>query len=428
MGTYGHIIKFERIRQNIKQLQLAKDICTPAYLSKIESNSIVPSEEVRKKLFERLEINPTISTISEEEYFQYVRVIYSEAIMQKDRVNIEIQLNKILQDYFVFYDSDKYLTYLLLVLRLKMLTNNKKYDTNTFIMLVSRFSGDFNTYQLFLFYSCLAYFHYYNKELDLSLEAIEKALIYHDLITVPEHETADFYYGLGTIYLQNQKLMASLEYNDKALSYFNKEFLFFRAIESNIIKAVAYKRSGNIDQAYENLLLAEKISLHHNSLENLSMIYLNIASIHNLKKNFQLSLEFYQKSIQVGHDFKSKLISIYSIVLENSTIKDFEEVLKWSNYGITLYEENPLEEMKGMFYHFKCHISKNSGFENFESTVSETIHHFVTTQDYRNANKYALLLANYFHNERKYKKATTYFSLANKYLAKKENRKYIEDI
>jgi hypothetical protein len=32
MKRFGHIIKFERIRQNIKQVQLSDGICTPSYL------------------------------------------------------------------------------------------------------------------------------------------------------------------------------------------------------------------------------------------------------------------------------------------------------------------------------------------------------------------------------------------------------------
>jgi len=428
MTGFGHVIKFERIRQNIKQVQLAKDICTPAYLSKIENNLIVPTEELSGQLLKRLNVHQPLPPGIEEENFKHVQQVYFEAIRKKDRKQIEIHLSKILNDQFIFSDRESFFTHHLMVLRLTMLTNDVKYDISTFLKTVSSFSKDFNTYQLFIFYSCLAYFHYYNSEHVSSLHAIEKALHFHDKCAVKEYETADFYYGLGTLYLQNQKLLAAIEYNDNALSYFNKEFLFLRAIESNIIKAVIYKRSGNLNQALESLLIAEKISLHHDSQENLSMIYLNIASILSEKQNIKPAIEYYRKSIEIGSDLKSKLISIYCLVLENSINGDCEEVLKWSKYGIELYKENPLDDLKSMYFHFCCHISKHSGYENFESIVSDSIHHFVTVQDNRHAHKYALLLANYFHTERKYKKASYYFSMANNYLAKKEERKFVEDI
>ena len=53
----GHLIRAERIRQEMKQLVLAKGICTPSYLSKIERNLIFPSEEIVTLLFNRLGID-----------------------------------------------------------------------------------------------------------------------------------------------------------------------------------------------------------------------------------------------------------------------------------------------------------------------------------------------------------------------------------
>ena len=428
MTGYGHVIKFERIRQNIKQVQLAKDICTPAYLSKIENNLIVPSEEVRAQLFKRLNVHQPLPPGVEEENFKHVQEVYFEAIRKKDREQIEIQLSKILNNQFIFSDREKYFTYLLMVTRLKMLVHDINYDTHTFMTSIFRLSKDFNSYQLFIFNSCLGYFYYYKNEFDLALVAFNKALEFHNKSNVQECETADFHYGLGTIYLQNQQLMMSLDYNDKALSYFNREFLFIRTIEAQIIKAISYKRSLQLDKALENLFLAEKISHHRNSYENLPIIYLNIASNYALKHNFLESIEYYRKCIKANPNFEVKLTCVYCIVIENSKTEDFEEVLKWSKYGAELYENNPVEELKGIYNHFKCYISIHSGHENFESIGNESLLHFVTVKDYRHAHKYALLLANYFHTERKYKKASYYFSKANNYLAQTEERKFVEDI
>jgi transcriptional regulator with XRE-family HTH domain len=102
MATYGHVIKFERIKQKIKQVQLAKDICTPSYLSKIENNSIVPSEEIREKFFKRLGINPSPSSMSEEDYLKHVHSIYFEAVMYKDRQKTELILKDLDSKYSYF--------------------------------------------------------------------------------------------------------------------------------------------------------------------------------------------------------------------------------------------------------------------------------------------------------------------------------------
>jgi hypothetical protein len=93
-----------------------------------------------------------------------------------------------------------------------------------------------------------------------------------------------------------------------------------------------------------------------------------------------------------------------------------------------MYEENPLEELKSLYLHFKCHIAKTSEVENFGDVIDSSIRHFVVVKDFRHAHKYAILLANHFYTQKKYKLAVTYFSLANDFLAKKEKRKFMEDI
>jgi tetratricopeptide (TPR) repeat protein len=428
MNTYGHVIKFERIRQNIKQVELSNEICTPSYLSKIESNSIVPSEEVREKLFRRLDLPLTPSSISEVDYLKHVRSVYLEAIMKKDSANIAIQLSVILNDNFVFSNPNNYYSYLLMVIRLKVIAHTIKHDTESFIISISYFSKDFNTYQLFIFHSCLGYFHYYKNELNLALNAFERALHSHAVITTEECETADFFYVVGFIYLQHQKLIAALEYNYKALRYFIREFLYARAIESYIILAIAFKRSMQYDQALKNLLLAEKIAKQINNPENLSIIYLNLASIHAMNDNFQLAIDYYIQSMNIAHEFRIKLTNVYCIVIENSKYQNTEEIIKWSNIGLKMYEENPIEDLKGVYLHFKCHIAKNSEVKNFVEVIDSSIRHFVVVKDFRHAHKYTLALAQYCLDTKKYKKAATYFSLANEYLAKKERRKFMEDI
>ena len=54
----GHLIRAERVRQDMKQVVLAKGICTPSYLSKIERNQIEPSEDIAELLMERIGMDP----------------------------------------------------------------------------------------------------------------------------------------------------------------------------------------------------------------------------------------------------------------------------------------------------------------------------------------------------------------------------------
>ena len=75
-------------------------------------------------------------------------------------------------------------------------------------------------------------------------------------IDLDEREIADISYILSSVLLLNNRLIAALENNTKALFFFNKELLYFRTIESYIIRALIYKNALNPVKAYELLKLA----------------------------------------------------------------------------------------------------------------------------------------------------------------------------
>ncbi|MFX3673812.1 MAG: hypothetical protein ACE3JQ_05140 [Paenisporosarcina sp.] len=237
-----------------------------------------------------------------------------------------------------------------------------------------------------------------------------------------------FFYILGLSYLRNQKFLAALDYTSKALFYYNREFIYFRAIECHINIAVSYKNSLKFSLAFENLLLAEKVSYQVNNIQNLSIIYINLANLYAETYNSEQAIIYYKKSMNIAHDSRVKLTSIYCIALENSKINNLQEVLKWVTLGLKMYEKKPEVALKGLYHHFKCLLAKNSSDEDFVDIINYSITHFVEEKDYRHAYRYSFLLANYYKDHKKYKKAATYFSLANGYLEKKEKRKYVEDI
>ena len=57
MKNSGFIIRYHRTSMNISQDDLSAGICAPSYLSKIESNEVVPSDEIIQSLLGKLGIN-----------------------------------------------------------------------------------------------------------------------------------------------------------------------------------------------------------------------------------------------------------------------------------------------------------------------------------------------------------------------------------
>jgi len=87
MNNIGLLIKMSRIQQNMKQITLAKGICSTSYLSKIENNQTVPSEDVLHLLLNRLNLNyQDLSTAEEGKFLLELFSLYKEAIIERPKL------------------------------------------------------------------------------------------------------------------------------------------------------------------------------------------------------------------------------------------------------------------------------------------------------------------------------------------------------
>lgn len=429
MKTFGHIIKFERIKQNIKQVQLSDGVCTPSYLSKIESNSIVPSEEILGLLFERLSLNFNNKDMTEEEYLLKVRDFYFDTLKTKDKEKAALILERLTTERYLFSNPSFYYSYLLMYFRLKVLLFNIEEDTLNFISTIAKSSDDFDSYQLFQLNTCIGYYHFYKFEYDPTFEAFEKAQEYLKVCTVDECEVADLNYLIGLISFHQEKLVASKEFMNNALEYYTKEFLYTRATECYIIIALIQRRAMKFVEGRETLLLAEKLAKLSKAEDYLlPMIYFNLASIYALNKDHLKATQAYMNSMKLSEDPAVKIRYIYSIVLETSKMNNRDEVIKWSDQGIKIYDTHPSDEIEPYYFHLKYYHSAYSNSDNLKKILESLIKYFAQHFDYRHAYKYSIKLASLLHKEKKYQKAAKYYSKANSYLSLKEKRNFIEEI
>lgn len=111
----GSIIRDERIKQNIKQDVLCHKICSPSYLSKIESNHANPSDDILVLLFERLNIKYTIN-IAQETISSLFNKVSNYAFYEEYNLKITEELLEELNKYrYSKYYWEIYIHELLLI-------------------------------------------------------------------------------------------------------------------------------------------------------------------------------------------------------------------------------------------------------------------------------------------------------------------------
>ena len=428
MDTYGHIIKFERIRQNVKQAQLSEGICSPAYLSKIESNSIVPSVQVRDALFKRLNIKPSTPSMSEDDYLKHVHTIYFEAIMYKDRQKTATFLEELQKTQFLFINPSNFYTFQLKILRLSLIAFNSQKPTQDIIKSISLMKKDFNDYQNFMFKLNLGFFNFMNQNHLHSLKFLEDAFDLVQRVKCEAWETADLEYALALVYLSLDRNVNSIEFNEKAVLFFEREFYYKRAIESYIILGIVYRRIEKHKEAVEILQLAKKISIELNIKDNYPHVFFNLGTIASEQGDLDLAIESFEEALNLRSDIPGKVLCLYALMLVYAKKKDTDSVIFFCKKGIELCNNEQDNLLENTIHHFNCYLSRFSKFENFEETFKTAVSYFDKKNENQYSHKYSLQLAQYYLANKKYKNAATYFSLANEFLAKKESRNYSEDI
>lgn len=429
MNNFGHVIKLERIRNNMKQITLAQGICTPSYLSKIENNSIVPSQEVIDLLLNRLELSITQNkNLDDESYLTYIKEIYFNAVMNKDRELVAEQLKEINNERYMFSDSTNYYTYQLMVLRLTLIVQDIQHDTSEIIMALSELSSNFNDYQMFLFHSNVGSYYSFMLDFNSTLQAYEKAIEYFKRINIEKWEEADFQYLLGHCYLTQQQWVISIEYILKSLEFFKNGFYNARVVECYLILSIAQDHSYQYEEAYQNLLLAQKIASQLNLVENFPIIKQNLGSSATRKGHTDVAIKYYLESLEARKDPVEKLLPIYSLVKEYSKLKNSEEIIKWSTLGLSLINDCSNASTQTFSHHFNIYLSREKNQILFEKVTIDAYNYFKEIKDYRHAQKYSLMLGNFYQELNKYKNAAKYYAYSNENMFKKKKILYWEDL
>ncbi|QBP40456.1 helix-turn-helix domain-containing protein [Paenisporosarcina antarctica] len=429
MNNFGHVIKLERVRKNMKQITLAQGICTPSYLSKIENNSIVPSQEVIELLLKRLELSISQNkNLNDESYLKQIREIYFNAVMNKDRELAAIQLKEINTERYLFSDSTNYYTYQLMVLRLTLIVQDIRHDTSELIMALSELSGNFNEYQMFLFNSCVGSYYSFKLDFNSTLQAYEKAITYSQKVNMEKWEEADFHYQLGHCYITQQRWVISIEYIQKSLEFFKNGFFNTRVVECHLMLAVAQDNSYQYEKAYQNLLLAQKIASQLNLKEHFPIITQNLGNTASVRGHSDKAIQYFLESLESRKDNDEKLPTIYSLVKEYSKLKNSQQIIKWAKFGLSLINENQNPGFETFSHHFNVYLARETDQLLFEKTTINAYNFFREIKDYRHTEKYSLLLGNFYYKNSKYKNAAKYFALSNENMFKKNKISCWEDL
>ncbi|MHC8517804.1 tetratricopeptide repeat protein [Sporosarcina sp. ITBMC105] len=422
----GHVIRAERVRQNMKQIVLAKGICTPSYLSKIERNMINPSEEVVELLMDRLGMDSSkfrspVESDFEQKFAKLLKDTYRSVITKRDKSYTKEQLDLLVNENPVFYDQSLYYTYLLIVFRFRLILGQEIEQRWNDLDVLDEFTSNFDDHQMYLYTLNKALLFYSLGKLGEAIEYFERVVEIVDAIHLEDWEKAEIDYILGVAYTADIRIFHSIEYIRKALTYFREQFAMKRVLECYVLLGITYKKTEQYQEAFDAYSKAKQLCEDFNLEDEKGLVYHNLGSLNSLLGNRNDAIKFYLMSMESKEYIKNPYITIYCLVVEYSKSREIDKVIEWTKRGITLFEERQEHRHITYYYHLKFYqFLYCEEKPNVESAI-EIIDYFKELDDYRNVQKYCTALAEWYYMNRKYKLSSIYFKEANRnsYIYKK---------
>ena len=415
----GHLIRAERIRQDMKQLVLAKGICTPSYLSKIERNLIFPSEEIVTLLFNRLGIDSSKlekhDRKTEIDFEKMLEASYKEVITNRDENFTKQKLEYLEQHSPLFENQTLYYTYLLVLLRFRLILGRNSDERKKEIEDLEGLSKDFNPRQMYLYKINKAIYYYSTENRNKSIEYFEDVLLLVDDIALEAWEIAELNYMIGVVYTADSRIFVSIEYTRRALDYFRENFLMKRVLECYILIGITQKKSEQFQDAYDSYFKAMQICDEFNLRREKGIVYHNLGTLSSIMGNNEDAISYYKQSIDYKTYEGDPIISILCLVIEYSKMNNKNFVKKWCDEGISLFLQLKDKNFTSYYHHFSIFKSLHSEQGLSEEITEEAIKYFIDIQNYRYVHKYFLVLAEWHFSNRKYKLSSICYQEANKY-------------
>jgi HTH-type transcriptional regulator, quorum sensing regulator NprR len=408
----GERIKIRRHQLNMKQEELAEGIVSTSYLSKIENGSKEASKEVLHMLCSKLGIN-FINSDMEDQIEKDLKNWFNELLLVNDRKEIE---NLFLQlSSSKISDNDSFETLFLIgKIRYHLLNN----DLSSSLKIINKFTKVENLLdplQKYYFAKFRGNYFYMRHEFKEALNMYLKAKDLAINLELSRLEIADLYYSIGITSNNLYDFKICIEYTQRALKIYTKEFALKRMAECHINLGIIYKRSGNNISAKEEYQIAEKISVH---IQNKRLIYItkyNIGNMLYLMGNFEECFKYFESCLLYANDINSKLISLLTMVKAYYKDNNFNKALIYAQEGLSIIENFSQESnsnIKNELEVFLLYLNKE--YERFENLLKRNVlPQLESIKDYSELAFFYRLLADYYKKSKKYKDASSMFEKSN---------------
>lgn len=407
----------------MSQAEVVEGICSIAYLSKVENGKAKPSTDFLKSISERL--NVTFEMLNNENKASFQEEL--ELLLQKietEKINLSSEQENFLKMALLEFISPLLLIRVVSILLKNLIDRNllneadKLYETYVKLIDLSsdvtKKAPDEQRIYYKLHHNLGTYFYKKQKfnQADEHYSIAESLL--RDEISI---ESAQLYYNISLV---KQRILSdktlSLQYSEKSYTIFERESAIEDMVRALITMGVQYNLLEKYDQSLSALKKAE------NYLETIDTVYksdwslmisYNIGRLYHQKNDYETAILYYNKTAEKNENEIYKIYIFKEILKIKIKQKEWPSVNELLNEALLLSQKNKQTNLEIELYWIKATFFKERGdYVNYEKWIKHAIE-LAKAESYSNSLKdMAEELANYYYEERFYKKSSEYYKLA----------------
>lgn len=401
----GSHIHYFRVKKGLTQEQLAEAICSVSYLSKIENNYTIPSEEIYVLLLQKLGVSFEAS-LEQSKQFRKKLTTWKEAMADRKLSSNDLY-HELRKDVKKVFEFELILLFHILEIRyflqakdLKKAESVKRKIIHYLDESSSEIKGDF-LYVIGL----LSYYH----------GNIQEAIVYYykaqSYFSQPIDQ-AELDYRLGLVYTQLSKVMKANLHLEKALHMFSRDYYFERCIDCHIVLGVNFRKARKYEEARSHFKKTLKLFRHQEEPARLAMICHNLGYVSYEEENYEEAVSSFEKSIELN--IENNIYKLQSYYLLSRTFMKMNDNRANGSVEKALELLNQFNDPKLKEYelHLEVILHQLQGREAWEFIdllSKKVIPFFLEIQHFEFSTEYIKLLANTYFGERKYKKASEQF-------------------
>ncbi|MBU9720092.1 MULTISPECIES: helix-turn-helix domain-containing protein [Bacillaceae] len=410
----GNRLKRIRTVKQLGQVSVCKGIISISHYSNVEAGRYEASEDLLISLAQRLGVP--------ESYLLYTdkNSKHIDNLIGKFRNTLEYDLPKVeefknkYRDKFEYILSIKQEIAFLLQdcayhIKIDNLEKAQEIFNEVLIYIDEKRIESLPNETIFFYYYCSGLLQFFKRNFEESLKLFKTALKYE--VIEDDLYKGKILYNISLIYFYTNDIRKAIATGERAINHFSNSNNWVSVIDVYGLLGILYTQLYEYKNAIKSYEKALALVKEHDHEKPLGKLLHNLGMVYYISNELPLALDYFDKSLNqkkatTKEDMLVSYIGIVFVKLKTNDLNGIEQLIDTAKpHCCNKYDENRIKLLEAQLAYNTNHYSE------YEKEMEKCLNFFYSNQYWPDIENFAKQLAEYYFEQRKYKKAYYYLNM-----------------